>query len=81
MARLTESQRRRMRAEENRRRTYRLPPLSAEQMADYLGAVYDAATWDADCSGSSSSGGYDGGSSGSYDGGGFSGGDSYCASC
>lgn len=54
MARLTESQRRRMRSESARRKRWNLAPYTNQEMATYLGVNYNEHTWATD------SGGYDG---------------------
>jgi uncharacterized membrane protein YgcG len=69
MARLTESQRRRMRDEIARRRRLRMEPLTDQQMAAFLNVTYTS-TWTSDSGGYDSSTGscgssYDSGSSSS----------------
>lgn len=57
MARLTESQRRRMREEAARRRRLRMAPLSDADMASFLNVTYVASTWSSDCGGYDSTSG------------------------
>lgn len=69
MARLTESQRRRMRDEAARRKRLRMDPLTDQEMAAFLNVTYTS-TWTSDSGGYDSSTGSCGGSgysSGSYD--------------
>ena len=54
MARLTETQRRRIREENVRRRANRRPLMTDSEAASFIGVTYNSSTWDSGYGGSHS---------------------------